>query len=66
LDHVEAKQKYLILTDPEFFECFARETKGRLANGLALLHCPLPEEICREITAIRLKSRGELGFVEST
>jgi hypothetical protein len=46
LDHVEAKQKYLILTDPEFFQCFARETKGRLANGLALLHCPLPEEIC--------------------
>src|SRR6266436_7819901 len=56
LDHVEAKQKFLILTDPEFFESFKRETQGRLASGLALLHCPLPEELCREITAIRLKS----------
>ncbi|PYU23539.1 MAG: hypothetical protein DMG30_11190 [Acidobacteria bacterium] len=65
LDHVEAKQKYLILTDPEFFRCFTRETQGRLAASLALLHCPLPEELCREITAIRVKSRSELGFDES-
>jgi hypothetical protein len=62
LDHVAAKEKYLVLTDPEFFECFSRETKGRLANGVVLLHCPLAEELCREIAAIRVKSRAELGF----
>lgn len=62
LDHVQAKQKYLLLTDPEFFECFARETQGRLTNGVELLHCPLPQDLCREIEAIRLKSRAELGF----
>ena len=66
LDHVPAQQRCLILTDPEFFECFSRETRGRLATGLALLHCPLPEELCREIAAIRLKSRTELGVAEST
>jgi len=66
LDHVPARQKCLILTDPEFFECFSRETQGRLGSGLALLHCALPQEICREIAAIRLKARAELGFAEST
>jgi hypothetical protein len=62
LDHVEAKKKCLILTDPEFFECFKHETEGRLANGLALLHCPLPAELCAEVAAIRKTSRSELGF----
>ncbi len=62
LDHAEAKQKYLVLTDPAFFECFKRETEGRLADGLALLHCPLPAELCAEIARIRTASRGELGF----
>jgi hypothetical protein len=38
---VQATQKILILTDPEFFECFTRETSGRLTNEVALLHCPL-------------------------
>ncbi len=66
LDHVNAKQRYLILTDPEFFECFMRETQGRLANGLALLHCPLSAELRREIEAVRKASRTELGFDEST
>jgi hypothetical protein len=62
LDHVEAAQKFLILTDSQFFECFKRETEGRLANGLALLHCSLPVEICAEVDAIRKTSRSELGF----
>lgn len=62
LDHVQAKQKYLVLTDPEFFKCFTRETGGRLAHGVSLMHCALPEDLCREIASIRLKSRVELGF----
>ena len=51
-----------ILTDPEFFECLKRETAGRLANGLSLMECPLPEDLCLEIAKIRLKSRSEIGF----
>ncbi len=66
LDHVRAQKKYLILTDPEFFQCFTRETQGRVASGLALLHCPLPGELCRQIAAIRKASRSELGFEEET
>jgi hypothetical protein len=66
LDHAEAKERYRMLTDPEFFECFTRQTRGRLANGVTLLQCPLPEELCREIASIRTRSRSELGFDEST
>jgi len=62
LNLVPAQHKYLILTDPEFFECFQRETVGRLAMGVGLLHCPLPAELCAEIDAIRKTSRAELGF----
>jgi hypothetical protein len=49
-----------------FFNCFTRETAGRLANDLVLRHCQLPDELCREINAIRVKSRSELGFNESS
>jgi len=59
---VAARDKYLVLTDPEFFRCFTRETGGRLINGVTLLHCPLPDDLCREINSIRTKSRSELGF----
>jgi hypothetical protein len=62
LNLVPAQQKYLVLTDPEFFECFQRETVGRLVMGVGLLHCVLPAELCAEIDAIRKTSRAELGF----
>jgi hypothetical protein len=59
---IDAQQKYLVLTDPEFFRCFAKECDGRLEVGLGLLHCPLPPDLCREIELIRSASRSELGF----
>lgn len=62
LNLVEAPQRYLVLTDPEFFRCFTSECDGRLAAGLTLLQCPLPPDLCREIDLIRAASRRELGF----
>jgi hypothetical protein len=62
LNLVQAKQKCLILTDPQFYRCFQRETDGRLVMGVTLLHCPLPAELCTEIAKIRKTSRCELGF----
>jgi hypothetical protein len=59
---VSANEKYLVLTDPEFFHCFSRECSGKLAAGVSLLHCPLAPELCREIELIRVASRAELGF----
>jgi hypothetical protein len=62
LSLIQAKQRYLVLTDPEFFRCFSKETVGPVVNGVILLHCPLPDDLSREINSIRTKSRSELGF----
>jgi len=35
LDHVCASQRYLVLTDPEFVECFKRETADRLGATIS-------------------------------
>ena len=64
LNLVQAREKYLVLTDPDFFRCFEQECTGRLAIGIGLLHCPLPDELCREIDGIRKLSRLELGVAE--
>jgi hypothetical protein len=61
LDHVEAEQKYLVLTDPEFFENLTRDAQGKLSPKIDFLHCSLPEELEREVHAIRAASRTELG-----
>jgi hypothetical protein len=60
LDHVDAEQKYLILTDSEFFENLSRDSRGKLPKSIGLLHCALSDELKREVDAIRTKSRDEV------
>ena len=62
LDHVEAEEKYLVLTDAEFYENLKRNLQGRLAPGVSLISCELPNDLKKEVERIRLTSRGELGF----
>jgi hypothetical protein len=62
LDHVEAEQKYLVLTDAEFYEKFRQDSRGKLPLNIDLLHCELPGDLQREVDAIRKTSRSELGF----
>lgn len=60
LDHVETDVKYLVLTDPEFYEKFREDSRGKLPPRTDLLHCPLPEDLKREVEKIRTTSRSEL------
>ncbi len=62
LDHVEAEQKYLVLTDSEFYENLSKDSRGKLAPNIGLLYCELPEDLKREVENIRTSSRSELGF----
>lgn len=62
LDHVDAAEKYLVLTDAEFYENLKRNLQGRLAPGVSLIDCELPEDLKKEVDRIRVTSRGELGF----
>jgi hypothetical protein len=61
LDHVDAQQKYLVLTDAEFYENLKRNLQGRLSPGIDLLYCELPENLKTEVDRIRITSRRELG-----
>jgi len=61
LSLVAAKAKFLVLTDGEFFQRLSREAQGKLAVGIGLLYCELPDALAEEVAAIRTKSRRELG-----
>lgn len=61
LSLVEAEKKYLTLTDPKFYENLAKDSRGKLAPGIELLHCELPENLQREVAAVRTESQKELG-----
>jgi hypothetical protein len=61
LDHVDAEARYLVLTDPEFFENLKRDSEGKLATGIELLYCKLSDELKVQVDAIRTESRRELG-----
>ena len=61
LSLVSAEQKYLVLTDQEFYERFRDDSRGKLVPDADLLWCKLSEELQREVAAIRAESQKELG-----
>lgn len=60
LDHLEAEEKYLVLTDPEFYEKLREDSRGKLPPNTELLYCELSEDLKREVDKIRATSRSEL------
>jgi len=61
LGHVAGQEKYLVLTDREFYERMKSEVAGKLTVGISLLHCDLPFELEKEVADIRKKSSEEQG-----
>lgn len=59
LNLVDAEQKYLLLTDPEFYEKLREDSRGKLASGIELLYCELPDDLKREVEKIRATARSE-------
>ena len=57
---VEAEQRLLVLTSPEFHELLQRKLKNRVAPGLSLICVPLPEVIQREVDAVVLQASREM------
>jgi len=62
LDHADAPEKYLVLTDKEFFDNLQRDIQGKLPPNTALLYCELSDDLKREVNDVRARSRRELGF----
>jgi len=61
LGHVAGQEKYLVLTDQEFYERMKSEVAGKLTIGIGLLHCELPVELENGVADVREKSRQEQG-----
>lgn len=65
---VGAPSRVLVMTNPEFFDIFERDSRGRLAPGLDLKLVPLPVDIQNavdEVTrAASAEMAGDRGVVE--
>ena len=61
LGRVAGQEKYLVLTDQEFYERMKSEVAGKLTIGIGLLHCELPVELENGVADVREKSRQEQG-----
>jgi len=61
LDHINAEQRYLVLTNKLFFDGLSRDTRGKLTEGIGLLYCELPEELAKEVDKVYDASSAEQG-----
>jgi hypothetical protein len=62
LNLVAVEQKYLVLTDHEFYEKLKINSRGKLPPDVDLLWCELSKELELGVAAIRAKSQNELGY----
>jgi len=61
LSLMKAKIKLMILTDKGYCDYFRKKSKGKLAKNIKIVHCPLPNNIEKNIAAIHKKCRIEIG-----
>ncbi len=60
---VKAQRRILILTDPEFYEIFKRNSDGKFTDGLELMFVPLSLELAAKVQAVHIAAREEMaGF----
>lgn len=60
LSLVQADQKLLILTDPEFHRLFSEQCAGMVVCGVEVRHCPLPPELERVKQKVREAASTEI------
>jgi len=58
---VQASERILILTSPDFYEIMKKVLNGRLAPGLTLKLIELSPEILEEVGKIRAKASAEVS-----
>jgi hypothetical protein len=57
---VDAPQRILVLTSPEFHALFTRVMAGKIASGITVEHLPLPEEIQAQVDAVQRAASVEV------
>jgi len=61
LSLVKAKKRLLIFTNQEMYGDFVKRSKGKVADGIELVYCELPEPMRREVTTISRKASDEMS-----
>jgi hypothetical protein len=62
LASVDADQRFLVLTDEEFYELLARNMREKLSREIQLLYCPLTEELSQLVRKIRSEASNEIDW----
>jgi hypothetical protein len=60
LSLVRSEKKLLVLTDGEFYRLFCKQSAGLVADGIEILHCPLPENLEKVKKAVRAAASSEM------
>ena len=59
LNLVEAKKKYLVLTNEDTYDNFKHESDGKIANGIEIVFCQLPPDMRRKVADVQKKASEE-------
>jgi hypothetical protein len=58
---VRAPNRFLVLTDPEFYELLSSRLHGRLARGLSLKLIELPDHIRAQLRTVQKEASAEVS-----
>ena len=59
LNLVEAKKKYLVLTNEDMYKDFLKRSEGKVADGVGILFCQLPSDMNRKVADIQKEASEE-------
>lgn len=57
---VDADQRFLILTDEDFYRLLSKRMQEKLSRDIKLLYCPLTEELAQLVRAIHSEASSEI------
>ena len=61
LSIIKATTRLMILTDKGYCDYFRKISNGKVADGIEIIHCPLPQEIAKDIATVHRNCRREIG-----
>jgi hypothetical protein len=62
LANVDADQRFLVLTDEEFYRLLSEKMREKLTREIRLLHCPLTEELAQLVKKVRTEASSEIDL----
>jgi len=61
LSLIKASTKLMILTNKGYYEHFEKISRGKVADVIKIIHCPLPQDAQEKIAIVHRNCRKEIG-----